>query len=193
MPLVFVPDRAAQAAKAVQAADPLYKKIMNYKSNYYDQLEQKHKEFTVSLGGVDIQNQHDSVTLYSYNEHLHVTFQMINDKFEELTDAKETPSYVLERLIVLTQRLLDDFSELFRFVDRYGLAEDIKDKDWGFGMDVALNIMALKDIKEGVNGKRVFRRSKSSRKSASRNSTRHSNNRRENHSDNTRKKSKIVR
>lgn len=60
-------------------------------------------------------------------------------------------------------------------------------------MDVALNIMALKDIKEGVNGKRVFRRSKSSRKSGSRNSTRHSNNRRENHSANTRKKSKIVR
>ena len=92
MPLVFVPDRAAQAAKAVQAADPLYKKLMNYKSNYYDGLEQKHKEFTVSLGRIDIQNQHDSVTLYSYNEHLHVTFKMINDKFEELTDAKETPS-----------------------------------------------------------------------------------------------------
>ena len=193
MPLELVPNSALQEAKAAQAADPLYKKLMDYKSNYYDNLEQKHKEFTVSLGRIDIQSQHDTATLYSYNEPLHVTFQMINEKFEELTEAIDTPFHVLEHLIDLTQRLHNDFVQLFWFVDRYGLTEDIDDKEWGFGMDTILNIMALKDIKDDVTGKRGSRKAsrkssrKSSRKNGYRKASRNSNNGRVNNTGKRRK------
>jgi len=117
--------------------DPLYQRLMGYKREQFEDLEEIYHDFRRSLGGVDIHRQDLSAILDGYILQATNDIRDIHNAFVDLINVTDIPPRVLERIILSAFAFYRSLLRIFRFIDRI---DDVDGLDWNI-LEIVENLL----------------------------------------------------